>query len=229
MTQDPERLAAIVEVSRGAVNRLTAGIICLYLTQFMSYGRAKWFVRAAILDNVMNPTCREYKRFQRLYTCLPSSPAIIWKGRWKGFGLFFGEESHELYSFQELHWKVRIAIVDGALKPNWTSYFEWRKQDPRCHSRPRLMKGFTTTKAFFWQLEQPKPYCFGALRLLVRYAVKFQGLEPNWRSYAKWCLGNPRANANPRLMNGYTDQSDFFGVVCGTPTRRRRRTHPYVK
>ena len=221
MNSNIERFAVLLKASKGAVNEYTSGIIRLCLTQFMSYGRAKRFVRNAVHDNRLKPTYRDYTRFQRLYAFLPSSPAIRWGDHWNGFKSFFSDESHDLYSFDDLHWKVRNALMNGELESTWNSYFEWRKRDPRCHSRPRLMKGFLNTDHFFWRLERPNLFCFGVLRLIVRYAVEFQGLEPTWRAYAQWSLGGPRCHSRPRLMKEYTNQSDFFGVECGTPKRKR--------
>jgi hypothetical protein len=220
MTQNPQRLLTIVKVSRGAVNGNTAGTICSYLRKYMPYGRAKLFVRSLIRHNAMRPTSRGYGLTQRLYPFLPSRPAIAWEGQWEGFGLFFDDDHEELYEFDVLCWLVRKALMNGELQPTWESYFIWSKLDPRCHSKPSIMKEYTTQARFFFFQCKPALYCFRVLRLLVRDAVAFQGLKPTWRAYARWCKLRPLAHVTPRLMKGYTTQDDFFGVVC----RKRKRS-----
>ena len=221
MTSNTERLAVILEASKGAVNECTAGIIRSCLALFMSYERAKRFVRRLIDHGVMSPTSRGYSLIQRRYKFLPSNPAVQWTCEWMGFGLFFDEGFEGLYDFDYLRWKVNVALKNDELEPTWKSYVHWRSSnsDRRCHSSPWLMQEFTTQAHFFSGWGKPKLYCFGVLRLMVRYAVAVQGLTPTWRTYELWRKGKPQAHSTPRLMKGYTNQDDFFGVAC----RKRKR------
>jgi hypothetical protein len=191
------------------------------MSKFISYDRACELTRAAVKHGCLRPTCREYARWSRLYPYLPSNPAVTWSDRWISFEDFFDTDNKWLYDIDGLKRMVKQALMNKELKETWKSYTKWRKDKLHCHSKPWQMKGYTTQTDFFGKYCKQKPYCFAKLSFLVRYDVENNGLKPNWRAYWKWHLENPRSHATPREMDGYTTQSNFFGVCCGKQKRRK--------